>query len=123
MNRENQERWSLANRATRVMVYEFGSRICRVILFGSVARGLANRDSDVDLCVVVPGWKELLDGNFNHELGNSLRAHGMTVGPGSMEIHLSCFEEGLFGEEVPEFCGNLHKIIEGIKRTGKVLYG
>ncbi len=34
--------------------------VCRVLLFGSFARGAAGRDSDVDLCVVAEGADDSL---------------------------------------------------------------
>lgn len=37
----------------RLLVAEFGDRVVSVLVFGSVARGTARPDSDIDLCVVI----------------------------------------------------------------------
>jgi|CXWL01.1.fsa_nt_gi predicted nucleotidyltransferase len=37
----------------RLLLAEFGDRVASVLLFGSVARGTARPDSDVDVCVVI----------------------------------------------------------------------
>jgi predicted nucleotidyltransferase len=37
----------------RLLLAEFGDRVVSVLLFGSVARGTARPDSDVDVCLVI----------------------------------------------------------------------
>ncbi len=122
MLNHNERLEGIAAQATELMVRQFPGRIRKVILFGSVAKRTAREDSDVDLCVVVPTWRNLVDGVFLHEVADVLRNNNIKVGPDAGQVHLSCFEAGLFREEIPDFCGNLYEIIEGIKR-GRVLYG
>lgn len=37
----------------RLLLAEFGDRVVSVLLFGSVARGTAKPDSDIDVCLVI----------------------------------------------------------------------
>jgi len=48
---------SLLRKYCEILREEFGDRLVGVVLFGSVARGDWDRDSDVDLLLVVKGWK------------------------------------------------------------------
>lgn len=50
----------VAEEFVRRLKRRYGDRIERVVLFGSVARGEARKDSDVDLLVVAPGDRFLL---------------------------------------------------------------
>src|SRR5574340_1034066 len=43
----------LVEELIRLLREEFGNRVRSVLLFGSVARGTARPDSDVDLCIVI----------------------------------------------------------------------
>lgn len=43
----------LVEECIRLLREEFGDRVRSVLLFGSVARGTARPDSDVDLCLVI----------------------------------------------------------------------
>jgi uncharacterized protein len=45
---------AIAQELTRRILEALGSRVCRIILFGSRARGDARPDSDFDLLVVLP---------------------------------------------------------------------
>lgn len=47
------EHAALIEEFVRLLVAEFGDRVVSVLVFGSVARGTARPDSDVDLCVVI----------------------------------------------------------------------
>lgn len=52
---------------------EVGDDVTAVILFGSLARGEANADSDIDLAVIAPqGWanRSKLEGTVKRRLGN-----------------------------------------------------
>lgn len=44
---------ALIEEFVRLLLAEFGDRVASVLLFGSVARGTARPDSDVDVCVVI----------------------------------------------------------------------
>lgn len=51
---------ALADEFARYLKAKYGDRIVQIVLFGSVARGDAREDSDVDLLVVAEGdWFEL----------------------------------------------------------------
>ncbi len=47
----------LLSRYTEMLRDHFGSRLAGVLLFGSVARGDWNKDSDIDLLTVVDDWQ------------------------------------------------------------------
>lgn len=46
---------SLLTEFMRLLREEFGDRVASVVLFGSIARGTARPDSDIDVCVVIRG--------------------------------------------------------------------
>lgn len=48
-----QEYEGLIQELLRLLQKEFGDRVRSLLIFGSVARGTARRDSDVDVCVVI----------------------------------------------------------------------
>lgn len=111
----------IADQATALMVRQYPNRIRQVILFGSVAMGRANADSDVDLCVVVPTYRDLNCLDFQFELGKCLRVNGISVGENAGEVQLTCLPEMQIRQNY-EFCGMMYPFIENIKR-GCVLYG
>ena len=41
-----------------ILLQHFGERLMGVLLYGSIARGDWDRDSDIDVLVVVRGWEE-----------------------------------------------------------------
>lgn len=111
----------IAKQATELMVRQYPDRIRQVILFGSVARGKANADSDVDLCVVVPSLGDLIDLAFQLELSEYLLKNGFKVGLNAGEVQLTCLSQEDMRENY-EFRGMMYPFIENIIR-GRVLYG
>lgn len=111
----------IADQATALMVRQYPDRIRQVILFGSVALDRANADSDVDLCVVVPSFRDLVNLAFQLELREYLLKNGFKVGPNAGEVQLTCLSQADMKENY-EFRGLMYPFIENIKR-GRVLYG
>ncbi|MBS7623095.1 nucleotidyltransferase domain-containing protein [Candidatus Bathyarchaeota archaeon] len=49
---------SLLRRYCRILIDHYGERLFGVLVFGSVARGDWDKDSDLDLLLIVSGWEE-----------------------------------------------------------------
>jgi predicted nucleotidyltransferase len=65
---------------------EFGSRVRRMVLFGSAARGQARWDSDVDVLVLLDqvSWRE--EGRIIDLAADELPARGVLLSPTVMSV-------------------------------------
>lgn len=71
----------VAHRLKDVVLQADGTRVCRIILFGSRARGDAKRDSDFDLLVVLRGATAAEARSFRMSLYRAFRGIGVAVEP------------------------------------------
>ncbi|HBQ51196.1 hypothetical protein A3B42_04850 [Candidatus Daviesbacteria bacterium RIFCSPLOWO2_01_FULL_38_10] len=126
MGAETESRIDLARQATDLIVTYSRPQVRQVILFGSVARGQARPESDIDLCVVVPKWQDLEEGLLMERLREHLVVNRITVGPGAGEVHLHLFDELYLQQVAHEYMPELDEITLGVVagiRKGRVLFG
>ncbi len=103
-------------------VMEGNRFIYRVIAFGSVARGEAHDDSDIDLLWTTPkplgSWFTMR--TVESMLKSDLSDQGLTTGDRPGQIHLQyAFDDAL---EHPDQYTDQVQVIENIRRDGVLLY-
>ncbi len=91
----------------------------KILLFGSYARGDANRESDLNLCIIVASDADVKDSSWpSTQWIYRACALKQAVGPGFV-----CLDPHLFTEEEFEkLKGKEHPFIRQIAEEGRVLY-
>lgn len=71
----------IAERFAKGLKEKYGKRIERIVLFGSVARGEYDEDSDIDLLVVTRGDRLGLQAEVCKDAVEALLRHGAVLSP------------------------------------------
>lgn len=72
---------AVARRVAAAILAADGTRVCRIVLFGSRARGDAGLDSDLDLLVVIRGATPSERREYRQSLYRICRGYGVPVEP------------------------------------------
>ena len=91
----------------------------KILLFGSYARGEANEESDLNLCIIVASDADIIDSSWpSAQWIYRACALKQAVGPGYV-----CLDPHLFTEEEFEkLKGREHPFLMQIVEEGRVLY-
>jgi len=112
---------SLLRRYCEILREKFGERLVGILLFGSIARGDWKKDSDIDLLLVIRGWKDkkvwerLRELSIAKEILRESREFHETLSNGYFP---SIQHYALDPEEVQKF----HSIYPDIAADGIILY-
>lgn len=95
---------------TQVLVEQLKSQLHSIVVFGSVARGTAREDSDIDLLVILSSNDENRDKIFSLACDVDMKNKTVTI------------PRDLFPEEVEELVRLGSPFIEDVLREGIVTY-
>jgi len=99
-----------AEEFARLLVQRLGSRVCRVVLFGSVAKGDADADSDIDILVILDAVDEQARRVIAETAFETSIAHDESIEYLTMDI-----EE--YMRKTPD-----NSLIYEVEATGRILY-
>ena len=115
----NSTEWQrIANDSAKLMK-EIEPSISRVYAFGSVAKGEARPDSDIDVAVVISG-ESGNSADIKKKLTSELTSKGIKVGNGAGELDILCFSVKYF--ENPDLLDDVQrKVVRSIKALNQQL--